>query len=271
MRICNFISSRRKILIWDLHDKAFEGLPVKLVGHNPDIPGVSAAADWDELKMLTKSHRFYIHTADPHYEAGFNMATVEAMAGGMPILGNKHPTSPIKHGVSGFLSDNPEELRMFAKILLEDKELANLMGLQARKTAIEQFSMSRFAWAFSSSIEKARAKWQKKVKRIRPRKLALRLVLRSFSVGGSRFGEVVPFPFSRRRDGVIYFDIEHWIFNIYPPFIRLCRSGGVARRGLPRRIEFKRITCLFPAAILLVFRDNREDNTDKSRSYAPLT
>jgi hypothetical protein len=62
----------------------------------------------------------------------------------MPVLGNKHPTSPVKHGVSGFLSDNPKELRKFASILLEDKELANLMGLQTRKAAIKQFSMSRF-------------------------------------------------------------------------------------------------------------------------------
>jgi hypothetical protein len=162
LRVCNFIESRRKILMWDLHDQAFAGLPVRLVGHNPAMPGVSAAANWDELKKLIQSHRFFIHTADPRYEAGFNMATVEAMAGGMPIIGNKHPTSPIKHGVSGFLSDNPEELRMFARILLEDKELANLMGLQARKTAIAEYSMDRFAYAFSLSIEKAREKWLQK-------------------------------------------------------------------------------------------------------------
>jgi hypothetical protein len=162
LRVCNFIDSRRKILMWDLHEQAFAGLPVRLVGHNPTLPGVSAAANWEELKKITKSHRFYIHTADPRYESGFNMASVEAMAGGMPVLGNKHPTSPIKHGASGFLSDNPEELRMFARILLADKELANLMGRQARKTAIEHFSISRFTWAFNLSIEKARSKWQQK-------------------------------------------------------------------------------------------------------------
>ncbi len=43
LRICNFISSRRQILLWDLHEKAFEGLPVTLGGHNPDIPGVEAS------------------------------------------------------------------------------------------------------------------------------------------------------------------------------------------------------------------------------------
>jgi hypothetical protein len=162
MRVCNFIESRRKILMWDFHDQTFQGLPVRLVGHNPTLPGVFAAANWYELKKLIKSHRFYIHIADPRYESGAYMATVEAMAGGLSILENKHPTSSIKHGGEGFLSDNSEELRMFANILLKDKELANLMGIHARKTVIEQFSIARFIWAFSLSIEKARSKWQQK-------------------------------------------------------------------------------------------------------------
>ena len=162
LRVSNFIDNRRKILMWDFHEQAFAGLPIRLVGHNPTIPGVYAAANWDELKQIFKSHRFYIHTADPRYESGFNMASVEAMAAGMPILGNKHPTSPIRHGISGFLSDNPEELSMFARILLADRELANIMGQKARQTAIEQFSMSRFACSFNLSIEKARDKWRQK-------------------------------------------------------------------------------------------------------------
>jgi glycosyltransferase involved in cell wall biosynthesis len=162
LRVCNFIDNRRKILLWDFYDEAFAGLPVRLVGHNPTIAGVSAAASWDELKQIFKSHRFYIHTADPRYESGFNMASIEAMAAGLPVLGNKHPTSPIKHGISGFLSDKPDELRKFATILLKDKEFANLMGRQARKIAIEEFSISRFAWSFNLSIEKARDKWLEK-------------------------------------------------------------------------------------------------------------
>jgi len=86
------------------------------------------------------------------------MATVEAMAAGMPVIGNRHPTSPIRHGVNGFLSDKPEELRKFAMMLLEDKNLANSMGEQARKTAIEEFGVLRFKEQFERSIETARRK-----------------------------------------------------------------------------------------------------------------
>ncbi|MBN1506864.1 MAG: glycosyltransferase family 4 protein [Sedimentisphaerales bacterium] len=159
LRICNFVSSRRKILLWDLHEQAFTGLPVTLVGHNPDRPGVQAARDWDHLKMILQAHRFYIHTADPTLEAGHNMASAEAMAAGLPVIGNCHPTSPIRHGVCGFLSDDPQKLRSYARMLLEDPSLARLMGQQARKTVAERFSLTRFKHAFLRSIEIARRKW----------------------------------------------------------------------------------------------------------------
>jgi hypothetical protein len=81
------------------------------------------------------------------------------MAAGMPILGNCHPSSPVRHGISGFLSDDPQQLRLYAKILLEDRDLAILMGQQARKTAIEQFSLARFKDSFLKSIENTRRKW----------------------------------------------------------------------------------------------------------------
>jgi hypothetical protein len=38
LRVCNFIGNRKKILLWDFHEKAFNGIPVRLVGHNPDMP-----------------------------------------------------------------------------------------------------------------------------------------------------------------------------------------------------------------------------------------
>ncbi len=158
LRVCNFIESRKRILLWDFHAKAFEGIPVQLVGHNPNMTGVTAPASWDRLKALFQSHRFYIHTADPELEDGFNMATLEAMATGMPVLGNIHPSSPIQHGVSGFLSNDPNELRKYAEILLHDRDLAAKMGREAMKTVTERFSISTFREAFLRSIETARRK-----------------------------------------------------------------------------------------------------------------
>jgi len=159
LRICNHINRRRKILCWDFHEKAFGGLPVTLVGHNPDIPGVSAAKNWGELKEILKRHRFYIHTADPIYEDGFNMAIMEAMAAGLPVLGNRHPTSPVTDGIDGYLSDDPVELRARAEELIADPKLAHRMGQAAREKAIRLFSRHRFQDGIMHSIDIARAKW----------------------------------------------------------------------------------------------------------------
>ena len=126
------------------------------------MPRVEAAKNWDNLKEMLQSHRFYIHTADSRYEDGFNMATLEAMAVGMPVLGNRHPRSPIEHGKRGFLSDNPYELQKYARILLDDRDLAVKMGRQAQKIVFERFSTTRFKEAFLKSIEIARHKWASK-------------------------------------------------------------------------------------------------------------
>jgi hypothetical protein len=160
LRICNFIESRKKILLWDFHEKAFDGVPVRLVGHNPDMPGVKAAENWNDLKQILQSHRFYVHTADPRLEDGYNIASIEAMAAGMPVLGNLNPSSPVEHGVSGFLSDDPDELRKYARMLLDDRDLAVRMGAEARKVVSEHFSTAKFKEAFLRSIETARYKWQ---------------------------------------------------------------------------------------------------------------
>ena len=133
LQISNFIERRKEYLMWDFQEIAFGTVPVRIVGHNPGMPGVDAAQNWDNLKEILQSHRFYIHAADPRYEDGFNMATLEAMAAGMPVLGNRHPTSPIEHGKSGFLSDDPYELHKYARILLDDRDLAVKMGRQAQK------------------------------------------------------------------------------------------------------------------------------------------
>jgi glycosyltransferase involved in cell wall biosynthesis len=162
LRVCNFIESRKNILSWDFYQKAFAEIPVQLVGYNPGMAGVRATDNRDHLKRLLQSHRFYIHTASPRLEDGYNMGCLEAMAAGLPVIGNRHPTSPIEHGVSGFLSDDPDELRRCAQMLLEDRDLAERMGQRARETVKERFSIKRFKEGFIRSIEIARQKWEGK-------------------------------------------------------------------------------------------------------------
>ncbi len=160
LRVCNFMKRRKQFVHWDFHQMAFGDLPVQIIGYNPGIPGAMPSRNWDHLRQLLRTHRFYIHTADPTLEDGFNMATLEAMAAGLPILGNCHPTSPVQHGKNGFLSDDPRVLRAYARMLLADRDLAWHMGQEARKTVADRFPQETFRRAMRQSIETARLKHQ---------------------------------------------------------------------------------------------------------------
>lgn len=160
LRISNLISRRERTLLWSFHEEAFADVPVTVVGHNPDIPDVRPSRDWPDLKNLLEHHRFYIHTARTDLEDGYNMATLEAMAAGLPVLGNIHPSSPVEHGVSGFLSNDPRELRAFAELLMADRELAARMGRAAQGCVRQQFSTDAFRIGMQQSIAKATEKWR---------------------------------------------------------------------------------------------------------------
>jgi len=130
-----------------------------LVGRNDDMPGVEPAHDWTELKQILSRHRFFVHTADPNLEDGYNMATLEAMAAGLPVVGNQHPSSPVEHGISGFLSNDPAELHGYAMRLLDDQNLAARMGRAAQKAITEKFAPATFKAGLVRAIETARRKW----------------------------------------------------------------------------------------------------------------
>jgi Glycosyl transferases group 1 len=159
LRVANQIRHKTRTLMWDFHERAFAGLPLTLVGRNDDLPGVDPSRDWNDLKQILRRHRFFIHTADPALEDGYNMATLEAMAAGLPVLGNLHPTSPITNRINGFLSNDPEELRAFAWRLLKDRDFAAELGREAQRTVTKLFSLEQFKSGFSRSLETARSKW----------------------------------------------------------------------------------------------------------------
>ncbi len=161
LRVSNFVLRRPRTLLWDFHTRAFVGVPITLVGHNPELPGVRASSNWTELKEIFRRHRFFVHTAQPQLEDGYNLAMLEAMAAGLPVLGNRHPTSPIVHGVSGFLSDDAVELKAFAGKLLANRDLAAEMGQAARRTVVDKFSGEAFRASVLQAFRAAQDKWKR--------------------------------------------------------------------------------------------------------------
>ena len=50
----------------------------------------------------------------------------------------------IEHGVNGFMSNDPNELKKYCELLINDEELAISMGHAAQQTIKSKFGIDRF-------------------------------------------------------------------------------------------------------------------------------
>lgn len=165
IRVANHVTSKRVFLAWDFHEQAFDGLQMRLVGHNPDRPDSAPAEDWSHLKRMLAAHRFMVHTAERRLEDGYNMAVLEGMAAGLPILVNEHPTNIVQHGVTGFVATTPADMRRHAQQLLAEPELARRLGDGARAWVARHFGPDRFRVEFSRALQEAKKKFGRRAGR----------------------------------------------------------------------------------------------------------
>lgn len=92
---------------------------------------------------MRSSDTFVFPTA---YEA-FLLATLEAVASGLPILATKINWTEelIKEGYNGFfIKRDPKDIAEKINILIEDKQLRKIVSRNARKTA-ENYSWDKIA------------------------------------------------------------------------------------------------------------------------------
>lgn len=174
LRVASQITQKRETLNYIFHEQAFVNIPIRIVGRNPEIPGALPAASHEELLNYYKTHRFFVHTAAHTLEDGYNMAMAEAMAAGMPVIGNAHPTSPIVNGKNGFLAQTPAELAARAELLLKDRELARQLGAAARETILRMFPVAQFIQNLECALTVAERAWSAR-RRSLPRALSGRL------------------------------------------------------------------------------------------------
>lgn len=166
LRVVDEATVKRGEHAWAFHERAMDGLPLRIVGHAPDLRGVAAADDWHHLKRMLASHRFVVHTTDPRYEDGYDLAVLEAMAAGVPVLTNRNATTIVQHGVTGFVSETPDEMRAHAHKLLADEGLAREIGANARAYVARHHSPERFRAEFPMAVQEARKKWSRRVGRV---------------------------------------------------------------------------------------------------------
>lgn len=155
LTVAHFFKERDVELGYSLHQQVVgDDIPYRIVGHNPNLPNSGPAESWDELKSYYRDYRLYLNTT----AWGGSLALLEAMAAGMPVvttprLGGRAHT--VRDGYSGFVCEEPSELRARVKYLLANPEVAHLMGQRAKEAAREKYGRERFIREWREAFEGA--------------------------------------------------------------------------------------------------------------------
>jgi glycosyltransferase involved in cell wall biosynthesis len=94
---------------------------------------------------------------------GQQVKIVEAMAHGLPVVAliNVAETSPIEHGINGFIAHNSEEFARYTVLLWNDRNLCQQMGTAARKTMEDKFSSSSVVSSLREIVDIAnKVEWE---------------------------------------------------------------------------------------------------------------
>lgn len=139
----------------DVFDQVVEGLDWKIFGPGNDYAGEhdGGMLNYEDLKTMMRLNRVGLYTGTR--PASYTLGFMEMMMTGMPVvsIGPEHGNKLYKqdafeaheiigpNGEAGFWSDNPEELRNFCKMLLDNHDLAKQIGDKGRTRAIELFGI----------------------------------------------------------------------------------------------------------------------------------
>jgi len=155
LRVGNLMKERDLVLRdFSRQEEILGGIPSTLLGINPTVPGSRVSKSWEDLKDHYRSHRLFLNSTLHPWEDGYNLAMLEAMGTGMPVVSFANPTAPIVDGVNGYISEDTRNLRQRVEELLSHRERAIELGLEGRKTVAKQFPMERFVENWNALFER---------------------------------------------------------------------------------------------------------------------
>lgn len=165
LRVGNMMRQRDLMLGFSMQQRVVAALPSTLIGLGTEADGGRFSRGWDDLREIFRSHRVYLNTTVDGFEDGYNLAMLEAMATGMPVVTTPNRTSPIVDGKNGFVSSDEEALASRLATLLDDPVQAARLGDAARETVRRQFGIDAFVDKWNAVL--TRASSQRPVRRPR--------------------------------------------------------------------------------------------------------
>ncbi len=120
------------------------------------VHGVELLGYVSDLKPLYSSSRFTI--CPMLGGTGCQIKILESMAHGVPVIAMNAVarSSPIEHGVNGFIAKDAAEFAQYTIRLYTDSELCRRLGVAARRTIAEQFSLDQVVERWRTAIDAAK-------------------------------------------------------------------------------------------------------------------
>ncbi|MBI4382929.1 MAG: glycosyltransferase [Nitrospinae bacterium] len=156
LRVGNLLLERDLMMGFTAGNQVVNGYPGVILGLNPAIRDARLSRGFGDLLDHYRHCRLYLNATTDDYEDGYNLAMLEAMAVGMPVVSLYNKTSPIRDGINGFISKDIAYLKRCVALLLEDPDLALArdLGRKARETVQAEFGIQAFLINWNRAIEK---------------------------------------------------------------------------------------------------------------------
>ena len=137
---------------FDIWQQVAKELPTKVVGKTPGLS--ESAKDVNELVRFYQNSLIFLNTSTV---SPVPTALLEAMSCGCAVVSTATCMIPeiIQHGVNGFISNDMDELRETLILLLNNPDIAERVGKEARATILDKFNVDMFVENWNQIFSRA--------------------------------------------------------------------------------------------------------------------
>jgi hypothetical protein len=141
--VINNLPARGRLLGFDIFRQVSEQVPLDLVGMGTGQWGLGEVLH-PQLPQFQSQYRFFFN---PIRYTSLGLAICEAMMMGIPVVGlaTTELSAVIINGENGFIHTDIDYLCNKMNELIADPQLAASIGARGRETALQRFSIERFA------------------------------------------------------------------------------------------------------------------------------
>jgi hypothetical protein len=151
LTITNHLARRGRRMGADLFAQLRTQAPLDLLGMDSGALGGIGELAHPQVPAFAARYRFLF---SPIRYSSLSLSTLEAMMAGMPVvaLATTEMARVVRDGESGFAVLDPDQLLAPMQALLADAGMARRLGANARRTALERFSIGRFSADWDAAL-----------------------------------------------------------------------------------------------------------------------